>query len=390
MKKALVVWPVHREDWVRVFKTLTSDFDFTFLSGTFPGEKNFVKDFAKTIYWSDYQSVQAVLESEEAELIIFMSIDSGLSLIMNRVAKKAEIRTFILQHGIYTNYKDYHIREKLWKKKSHATAAKLAQKTGGFSSSQFALQSLKGFERWRLPFILLYTKLAHRIGPYWAARHIPLSLKKPDFYLCFSPYNATIHRETDGASEDEIRYIGSAELEKYIEPEDELIEEPFYLHIDQAFAENSFGEETLTKQNMLDFYFRLNDFCLAKKARLYIKLHPESYNSEWLPQHENITYLKKVEDFSRYIQSARGCFGFYSTIVVPAVYWKSTVLFDILYSGLQEHLKEYGNVEILNFESFLEGAEEINFSDAEPDRTEIRKKFILPDGRMKLVDALKS
>jgi hypothetical protein len=71
-----------------------------------------------------------------------------------------------------------------------------------------------------------------------------------------------------------------------------------------------------------------------------------------LPKHENIVYLRKVDNFNLYIQSAIGCFGFYSTMVIPAVYWKPTILFNIFYSGLQEALNDIGHVKILDFYNF--------------------------------------
>jgi hypothetical protein len=212
------------------------------------------------------------------------------------------------------------------------------------------------------------------MGPYWAAKHFSFEGKRPQTYICFSPYNATIHKELDAIKEDRIEYIGSPELVKYLEKEQELIDEDFYLHIDQAFAENSFGEETVSKEQMIAFYGELNKFCLSKEANLYIKLHPESYKADWLPEHENIVYLRKIENLNQYIQSARGCFGFYSTMVIPAVYWKPTILFNIFYSGLQEAMKDLNQIKIIPFEHFK--SSDLLFPTGELEQDKLVERFI--------------
>ena len=376
-KHYLLVWPTIRKDWIKVFDDLKDDFEFTFLPSTFPKDPNYANEFACR-YWSEFNSAQDILKELKPDGIIFMSIESGLSMALNIVAQRKGINTFILQHGIFTNYRDYRTREKLWRKKEVAQSVKQERSEKSFSTFTFIRNSLNGVGQFKLLWIAIYTKLQQRNGPYWTAKHLPLKLKRANWYLCFSPYNATIHKETDRIGEERLKYIGSPELIPFLQVEHDLIEEDFYLHIDQALAENSFGEETVSKEKMIDFYLKLNQFCLSKGSKLYIKLHPESYNSDWLPKHENITYLKQVENFNRVIQSAQGCFGFYSTMIIPAVYWKPTVLFKIQYSGLQEAIGQLNGASILDFWSFR--IEDIEFTDYEVEKPNIKRQFILPDG----------
>lgn len=375
-KHFLVIWPTIRKDWVSTFYRLEDQFQFTFIPSTFPQEPNFAERF-DCRYWSEFNSVQDVLNEIQPDGIIFMSIESGLSIATNYLAQKRGIRTIILQHGIFTNYKDYRVREKLWRKESRAKEARSVHQAKGFSSLKFLKASLSGIDRIHLFSIALFTKIQQKLGPYWAAKHIPLKIKRADLYLCYSPFNATIHRETDRISEQQIRYIGSPELMSYLEPQSDLINEPFYLHIDQALAENSFGEETLSKEVMQEFYLKLNSFCRKREAKLYVKLHPESYNSTWLPQDENIVYLRHCDNFNQIIQSAIGCFGFYSTMIIPVIYWKPTILFRIQYSGLQEEIKKLGNTQVLDFWAF--DTDEFEFRVIE-NRGKIKKHFILPEG----------
>lgn len=375
-KHFLVIWPTTRKDWVSTFFQLKDDFRFTFIPATFPRKVNFASEFTCR-YWSEFESAGEVLDQVQPDGIIFMSIESGISMSINYLANKRGIKAFILQHGVFTNYKDYRLREKLWRKDDRAKTIISSQVTKGFSSFGFLRNSFHGLERLNLLSIALYTKLQQKIGPYWVSKHLSLSIKKPDIYLCYSPFNSTIHRELDNAPASSIKYVGSPELMKYLQMEEDLIEEPFYLHIDQALAENSFGEETVNKQMMIDFYLKLNQFCINQGAALYIKLHPESFNSSWLPNHENIRYLKNVSNFNKVVQSSIGCFGFYSTMVIPAIYWKPTILFRVQYSGLQEAISAIGAAQVLDFWNFKEA--EFSFQAFE-DRERIKSYFIQPEG----------
>lgn len=375
-KHYLVIWPATRFDWIRMFVELKDDLEFTFIPSTFPSDPNFAKEFCCR-YWSEFNSAEEVLNETQPDGLIFMSIESGLSMTLNHVAQKRGLVTYILQHGIYTNYRDYRGREKVWSKKSKNEVTRHNHSIQSFSTLKFILNTLKGWGCfWIFP-ISLYIMLQKRIGPYWASKHLPLKIKRATLYLCYSNFNAIIHKETDRIRDSQILYIGSPELSKYLRREKDLLKEPFYLHIDQALAENSFGEETVSPKGMIKFYLKLNDYCLSKNSKLYIKLHPESYHTKWLPDHENIHYLKHVDNFNWYIQSAIGCFGFYSTMIIPAVYWRPTILFEIDYSYLQESVNRIGVTQVLDFWNF--NPTEFNFQELNK-KEQIRTIFIEPYG----------
>lgn len=353
-KHILVVWPVVREDWVEVFRQLSDNFRFTFLAGIFPDndKPNYVQGFARCVYWSQFSSCVDIIARLNPDKVIFMTIDTGLAIVLNYTLKQNKIPTYILQHGIYTNYKDYRIREKMWRKKRIQKSVQIHKKEIGFSTLRFIHNSIKIPQKWIFIPLFIFLFAQRRKGAYWASKYMTFRAKKPDYYICYSSYNATIHKELDKIKDDRIIYVGSPELDLYLEPKNKVAQEPYYLHIDQSFAENSFGEETVSKSEMIKFYHKLNAFCKRQKARLYIKLHPESYNSTWLPNDENIKYLRRTPNFNEVIQSAKGCFGFYSTMIVPAAYWSNIILFRLFYSGLQEKLVKLNSVSILDFWTF--------------------------------------
>ena len=65
-------------------------------------------------------------------------------------------------------------------------------------------------------------------------------------------------------------------------------------------------------------------------------------------------------------------------MIVPAVYWKPTVLFKIQYSGLQEAIGQLKVASILDFWSF--GIDDIEFRDNEAEQQIIKRQFVLPEG----------
>ncbi|HEY9049464.1 MAG TPA: polysialyltransferase family glycosyltransferase [Ohtaekwangia sp.] len=359
-KKILLVWPYRRADWIEVFDRMKDDFDFVFLSVIHPSfDEVQPPSYAEIIYWYSFQNAQDVLNKVAPDKIIFMSLDSALSIALNIAAKSAGIRTYILQHGIYSNYKDYRVRERQWRKKNVVKKVDAVKREVKFSSVSFLVKSLKPSQRWMIVSFVLYTYWSRKKGYYWASRYFSFSGKIPTYFLCFSPRNATIHKQIEKPRVEQLLYIGSPELDKFLVAEQPVTTDKFYLHIDQAFAEHSLGEELVSQAKMTDFYQTLNAFCKSHQAKLYIKLHPESYRTSWFPQDENIVYLKHTPNLSAYVQQAEGCFGFYSTMVIPAIYWKKVILFRLNYSFMQEQIEALKTAPVLNFWNFR--LEDISF-----------------------------
>lgn len=381
--RILLVWPYRRQDWIEVFRLMQEDFQFIFLSSIHPGLDEVAPPaYAEVVYWHQFQNAAAVLEQVRPEKIVFMSLDSALSIALNVYAQTRQVQTYILQHGIYSNYKDYRVRERQWKKNNVVRQVSEGKREVSFSTGRFMWRSLVGWRKLILIPFVLYTFFARKKGYYWSARYFNFSGKKPSFFICFSPRNAIIHQQLEKAKPSELLFIGSPELDRYLMPASlpAAEQERFFLHIDQAFAEHSMGEELASREKMTAFYLTLNNFCLKHQARLYIKLHPESYKTTWFPQHPNIVYLKHVPDFNAYIQGALGCFGFYSTMVIPAVYWKKVNLFRLNYSFLQEQLEHLGIARVLDFWRFDESEISFDFEKSQIAAFE-REFFYKTDGK---------
>ena len=74
---------------------------------------------------------------------------------------------------------------------------------------------------------------------------------------------------------------------------------------------------------------------------LVVKLHPETYEASWLPMGLGIQYVRNA-DIGPLIQDARACIGFDSTLVIPAIIARPTMLFELSASTLMASARELG------------------------------------------------
>jgi hypothetical protein len=72
-----------------------------------------------------------------------------------------------------------------------------------------------------------------------------------------------------------------------------------------------------------------------------VKLHPETYGAAWLPSHPNIQYVRD-HDIGPLIRRAHACLGFDSTLVIPAIIARPTMLFELGESTLTCDARESG------------------------------------------------
>ena len=91
------------------------------------------------------------------------------------------------------------------------------------------------------------------------------------------------------------------------------------------------GNIGLPISEKIDFYLKLNEYCKSINCTLKIKLHPLSYQSDYLPIDENIIYLKDIskEELFDISYSCMGFFGFFSSMTTPLFLLKNGILFYV-------------------------------------------------------------
>lgn len=395
-KRILLCWGYHRKGWVTPFEELNEDFEFVYLFYRARSEEKEVYTTCQRIYWDDFRSGFEVIESVRPQKIILMSVISGYSIALNMAAKRKGVPTYVMQHGLFRTYKEYRsIERNDRKQKKKVPAVGTGGKAvGTWNTLRFLIGSMTGMLYFKLPVLLVFFYFQRRQGIYFASRRIRFRERRPDRYICYTWRNAVIYRELDQVAEENIDYIGVPELDPFFDPDDQReceSRDPYYLLIDQPFAENQYYHFSVTKDQTNAMYGKLADWCGQQGYRLLVKLHPETYGSNWLLAHPNIEY-KTDCDIVCLIRKAKGIFGTTSTLMLPAVFLKPVFLLLIHDSSFQSRVLELGLAKGADFSTFRE--EQINFmrADTKPSaQKQFEFEFLYKaDGRsrVRLHDAL--
>lgn len=382
MKQTILLnWPYHRKDWLLPFLKLQDQFEFIFLS--YPVKPSSINlDGFKTIYWQDYSNANEILNSIQPDKVVFMSIESGYAIALNMAARTKSIPTMVLQHGLFHDYEFYRKQEIYNRRSSKYKIHEDLFPSDKKHIFKFLIRSLSTLQIVHLPLIFFYLTLKNRLGTNYALKLFNLNWRKSQKYICYTMFNARIYKERDRITEHKLVEIGNPHYDQFFQTKENfpVYTDKYYLLIDQPFAENSFNEFDISKSEMNAFYSKLNEFCISKNAKLYIKLHPESYNSTFMLQHENIKYFKDIQ-LEPLIRSSEGCFGSFSNILLPALLIKKCILFKSISSKTQDDIVDMGMADLLDFKGF--SINQIDFSHVKDNSNEdefVRKYFYLNDG----------
>lgn len=340
----------HRRSWIEPIEALEEKIEIVYL---FFIDKSLDKNSftkKKVIYWNQFKSADDLLNYVKPEKIVLMSLFSGLEILLNYCAKKRNIRTFILQHGMYSNYKDYRSREE-----------SRIDRIPGVENSLVSFRTIDFFRnslnyRDVISFILFpfYYFLLKRKGFWVASKLVKFDARKPDFYICYTAQNAKIHLELDNPKKSQLFYIGIPDLEKYFKHKHlhNSNVQPYYLLIDQPFAENQFGEVLFSINDIKNHYEKLLNYARSNEAVLKIKLHPENYNASWIPDLQGLEFIRDYSNLPELIASAKGCFGYFSTLMLPAIFLNDCVLFKVSENEFQKDVSSLGLATLLEFKSY--------------------------------------
>lgn len=356
-RRILFNFGYYRKGWIAPIESLGPEIEVVYIFYTSPDQELEKFTSHRVIYWDDFTSAQHLLDEIAPERIVFMSIDSIYSITLNFVAHKRGIETFILQHGVYSTYKEYRQRDKRTKKIEEKKQTIPVVRTNAFGFFKASLKLKDVFSFIKFPFYL-FAKRSQ--GVFYANYWFTFNAKKPSYYISYTPHTARYFEETERPEKDQLLFIGNPDMDPFFAP---VPPNPFtgkyYLLIDQAMADNRYGQVIYTIQQAINFYLKLNAFCLSKGARMKVKLHPESYHSNWLPRHENIDWIKDG-DLPALIHHAEGCFGYFSSLIVPALYFNRCVLFKVVNHDLVTDAQTWGLAQLLDYNTFT--FDEIDFS----------------------------
>jgi hypothetical protein len=355
--KILLVWGYHRKGWVDIFNKLAPFFRFEllFYLEKPDEEKNFT-DFP-THYWLDYRSAREMVDNIQPDKVIFMSTEGLPSTALNTVCKKRGIRTAMLQHGMFQPYENYlmdvQLQSRQAAQKGKYDHNKKNDRTTNIRLLKFYLRSFS-FPSIVVAFNYLVKLRLLRRKHYEieALRLLHSDLRIADDYVVFTIYNNSFHNIRDGVTNDRYVVIGNPEFDEYTEAKRREDNYYLYIHSPLTYLPEWDSEGFMTQEQENECLRKMNAFALSKGCRMYVKLHPYSYDNPDFYQHENLVYWKDASN-ADLIMQAKGVFGFNSTLILPAAYFKNTCLFTLgAFSHVQEELARLGVVTLLPFHEF--------------------------------------
>lgn len=317
--RVLLCWGYHRWGWIRPFEALRDEFEFHYLFHVHPSQEDGVVTDAPRHYWSEFRTGHEILDRLAPDRIVFMSLGGAWSIALNWAARQRSIPTFVMQHGTH-NGPSYS------RQQSSRPSPTSVQTT---SAAPLFLLRTTGWSapgRWWPPSkLMLRSRL---VGVRMAMAENRFSARMPDYYITFTPADAQEYIELDEPSSYRIASIGLPEHDELFRAlgNNDWTEDGPILLIDTPNATNRWGVVSTTVDEKAKFFSRLASAARQTGRPLVVKLHPESYEDAWMPSFPGLEYVRGTPSPEDLLPSASLCVGFDSTLLIPAVSARPTVL----------------------------------------------------------------
>ncbi len=355
----LCLYGYHRENWIKPLAALDDQVELVFLFHIKRSSEKLINFRYKVIYWEDYNSAQELMTSIRPQKVVFMSIDSPLTLAVNSVAKQRGIQTIYLQHGLLHSLSLYDEVQKRGKPLEVYNQNKEASNRAFILN--FFLKSLRFYNLQLFSYQLNVSFLERSNSKAIARSRVRSSLALADKYIVYTKSNAQVLIARDGVKPEQLIEVGTPEFDEFFSPANtpsQSGKQSYIVLIDYPMAEvKEFNNQGAgySKEEVNLFYQALADFAATIKCRLKIKLHPYSYSSDFMLDHPNIDYVRHAE-LKPLIMGAFAIFGAASSLMLPAIYFKPVVLIDIFQrSDFAKRMAELGVCTCIPISAVIEG-----------------------------------
>jgi hypothetical protein len=368
--RILLCWGYHRFGYVKLFNELHEHFEFVYLNYIFKEAElqSFTDD--KKVYWGDYSDINDLLEKVKPNKVLFIGINSPLTILLNSACQQKKIKTIFLQHGIFETHETYLAIEKMERNNPPNTTT-INQPTT--SNKKFGIQFMWRSFGWNTKYafvtislLYIYTKLFN--SHFKALNLLKHNSRTANMYLVYTDYCSQILKTRDGVKDSQIIEIGNPEADEIINinnnrPSHYSKELNYFLLIDNILAEaEGYPNSPVSKNDVNLFYSKLNQFAKKQGKKLYIKLHPFSYSSTYFIKDPNIVYLRDVEDMAKLIIESFAVFGHNSTLLIPAIALKKSCLFRLTEKSLLlDFMEQFNYSPVLDYFTF--SIDDIRFND---------------------------
>lgn len=340
--RVLLCWGYYRKGWIAPFEQLENELDFEYIFYLRKEDEEASFTERPRHYWEDFRSAQQILDELAPDRIVFMSLSGLRPIALNMAARQSGIPTFILQHGYFRSLEDYAALAATSRGTTQTTATP-KRSSSPVRAARFLLSSHFAREPLECGRALAMLAMSRRESHYRSQLRFRFRGRMPDWYITYSESTSEIHRQLDGAEDHSIIPIGIPEFDPVFRrlADREVQRDESVLLIDSPTAENRYGVTSMTVDQKVRFLEGLSSRLALRGRRLVVKLHPETYEANWLPHHPNTTYVRDA-DVAALISRADACVGFDSTLVIPAIIARPTMLLDLCESTLTREARRLG------------------------------------------------
>ena len=332
----LCIWNYYRADITEFLLKLDDHFELVFLNDYEPSDKKGCIKECKRIFWSEYTSPYQILDELKVSQILFSDVESFHQTALVIAARNRKIKSFVLEHGLRGDFEiDLQIQlyyqrknKKLLSENTNEVDNSLLQHQS-FKTLKFYLSSIRLQNFGSILWILIFIFYRKKYGLTYGLYKLKKKFRWADTYLNFTELNATYIQARDGVPKDRFRMTGNASFDGFFQMAMHFtpsVSVRYLLLIDSPFVEAAIFGMTPLKKN--EFIIKLNDFAISKGLKLYIKLHPLSFNSDYYFKNANIIYYKNHDINILILESAACVYMHLSSLMPLGILYKPFLFFN--------------------------------------------------------------
>ena len=311
-----------RKNWIYPLEAIKDEFEVVYIHYNKKSDETNCYTDSTVLYFSDFDNAQDLIDKVSPNIFIVMGLNSNLIFAIKDVCNKRGIPFVYMDHGVYGLASDYLEFEKAIKNKSIKSDV-VNEDNNRTRNISFPIKTfIKSIAPFKI--IAIFIKiLLGRFSNKKAFQNIfQRYLAQPDAFFTYSKLNNVVNYQIYHPKEKEIFYIGNFEYDKFKE-EPNFSEESYMLLIDSPLSDNPNKDIVFSTENHILIYKKINNAAKENNLKLKIKLHPYNYNSDWIEEIENVEFIKDY-DINSLIKNAKYCVSFYSTLLIPSLYFVPT------------------------------------------------------------------
>ena len=331
MKKIIFNWYYDRRDLTEYILQIFEDTHLYFL---YHAKEQPVPEYlhkhsnVSVIYWNDFTTPYGLIKSINPDAIVFHDIESFHQVGLNIAAKNLSIITFVLQHGLRTDFDVKYLFE------NNYTVSKVSLSSTSFRTMRFFLSSLWFRNFLQIPALVKFVFYRKIFDLVIALKKAQFPLRNADYYIELSEINTTFHKERDNIPDDKFIITGNPLFDGYVNSFNSGTNvsegQDFVLLIDCPFEyDNGVDIPIFSLSQKNNYILQICRLAKEEGCFLKLKLHPKSYQTQGLVNDKNLIYCRD-ENIIELAKAARYViFVHYSSITPVILFYKKCVYIDL-------------------------------------------------------------